>query len=98
MTQNYEHYLLDADLNNLPVFIEDDITRLDGKKHFIGCMLLISFSLFIFLFCHSVSEFLSLTVNNRFPYLLHYNLGSSFFWSIRLSAPDLGINLPIPFA
>ncbi|MEL4254697.1 DUF819 family protein [Shewanella xiamenensis] len=89
--------MLDADLNNLPVFIEDDITRLDGKKHFIGCMLLISFSLFIFLFCHSVSEFLSLTVNNRLPYLLHYNLGSSFFWSMILSTL-LGILLSMTYA
>lgn len=88
---------INADLKNAPVFIESVKPSLDRRKRFLGLSLLILSLLFIFLFCHSCSEYISMILINKFPVLLHYNLGSSFFWSMLLSTL-LGLLLSMSYA
>ncbi|PWF61546.1 hypothetical protein CBX96_20555 [Shewanella sp. BC20] len=88
---------INADLRNAPAFIESVKPSLDRRKRFFGVSLLILSLLFIFLFCHSCSEYISMILINKFPVLLQYNLGSSFFWSMLLSTL-LGLLLSMSYA
>lgn len=88
---------INADLKNAPIFIEDIKTSLDRRKRFLGLSLLILSLLFIFLFCHSFSEYISMILIDNFPVLLQFNLGSTFFWSMFISTL-LGLLLSMSYA
>ena len=88
---------INADLKNAPIFIEDIKPSLDRRKLFLGLSLLILSLLFIFLFCHSFSEYISMILIDNFPVLLQFNLGSTFFWSMFISTL-LGLLLSMSYA